>query len=114
MEGAAHPVQVFTDHKNLGYFTTARTTSRRHARWAASMAAFDYTILYRKGSSHGQPDALSRRFDYLPPPLSSLPILSPPPPSPTGLDPLLYTLHLLGAAVLVSPHDPLLPDIAAA
>ena len=69
MEGAAHPVRVLTDHKNLQYFGEARTTSRRHARWAASLAAFSYSILYRKGSSNGQPDALSRRSDYLPPPL---------------------------------------------
>ena len=73
VEGAAYPVRAFTDHKNLEYFSTARTTSRRHARWAATLAAFDYTILYRKGASNGQPDALSRRSDYLPPPLPSLP-----------------------------------------
>ena len=34
-EGAVVPVEVFTDHKNLEYFSAARTTSRRHARWAA-------------------------------------------------------------------------------
>ena len=48
-----------------------------------------------------------------PPPLPSLPILSPSPPL-SGADPLLFTPHLLGAAVLVSPADPLLPIIAAA
>ena len=100
MEGAAHPVRVFSDHKNLEYFSQARTTSLRHARWAAALAAFDYTITYRKGASNGLPDALSRRYDYLPPP--------------SGLDHLLFTPHLLGAAVLVSPTDPLLPVIAAA
>ena len=41
MEGAAHPVRVFSDHKNLEYFNQARTTSRRHARWAAALIAFD-------------------------------------------------------------------------
>ena len=54
MEGAAHPVRVFSDHKNLEYFSQARTTSRRHARWAAALAAFDYTITYRKGASNGK------------------------------------------------------------
>ena len=39
VEGAAHPVQVFTNHKNLEYFSTSRNTSRRHARWAATLAA---------------------------------------------------------------------------
>ena len=90
MEGAAHPVRVFSDHKNLEYFSQARTTSRRHAMWAAALAAFDYTIIYRKGSSNGLPDALSRRYDYLPPPLPSLPILSPSPPPTWFGPPLLY------------------------
>ena len=40
VEGAAHLVCVYTDHKNLEYFSTARTASRRHARWAATLAAY--------------------------------------------------------------------------
>ena len=68
MEGAAHAVRVFSEHKNLEYFSQARTTSRRHAKWAATLGAFDYNIIYRKGASNGLPDALSRRCDYLPPP----------------------------------------------
>ena len=38
-EGAVVPVEVYTDHKNLEYFAGARTTSRRHARWASTLAA---------------------------------------------------------------------------
>ena len=60
VEGAEHLVWVFTDHKNLEYFSTARTTSRRHARWTATLAAYDYNIIYRKGSINGKPDALYR------------------------------------------------------
>ena len=110
VEGAAHPVQVYTDHKNLEYFSTARTTSRRHARWAATLAAYQYTITYRKGASNGKPDALSRRPDLQPPPLPSLPIMPPPATAPY----LFHTPHLIGAAVLVRPDDPLLPEVAAA
>ena len=109
LEGAATPVKVYTDHKNLEYFSTARTTSRRHARWAATLAAYTYTIVWRKGAANGKSDALSRRADHIPPRLPSLPILS---PSPTA--PLLHTPYLVGAAVMVSPTDPLLPEIAAA
>ena len=108
-EGAVIPVQVYTDHKNLEYFSHARTTSRRHARWAATMAAYTYKIIYRKGASNGKADALSRNPQFLPPPLPSLPILSPPDPGP-----LLHTPHLRGAAVMLLPSDPLLPAIAAA
>ena len=40
VEGAVLPASVYTDHKNLEYFSTARTTSRRHARWAASLSTY--------------------------------------------------------------------------
>ena len=40
LEGVAHPICVFSDHKNLEYFSSARTTSRRHARWAATLEAY--------------------------------------------------------------------------
>ena len=104
LEGATHPVQVYTDHKNLEYFSQVRTTSRRHARWAATVAAYDYTIIYRKGASNGKKNALSRNPHFLPPPLPSLPIF---PPS----DPILNSPHLLQAGVLVMPNDPLLGAI---
>ena len=111
VEGAKHAVQVYTDHKNLEYFSEARTTSRRHARWAATMAAYDYKIIYRKGAANGKSDALSRRPDYHPPPLPSLPILSRPP---SRSDPIHPTPYLVAAAILLSPDDPLLPAIVAA
>ena len=72
------------------------------------MAAYTYTIINRKGACHGKPDVLSRRPDYAPPPLPSLPILPPP------HDSLQHTPYLRGAAVFLLPDDPLLPDIAAA
>ena len=99
-------VSVYTDHKNLEYFSTARTTSHRHARCAASLSTYNYTISYRKGASNSKPDALSKRPHYIPPPLPSLPILAPSPP-------LLHTPYLLGVGVLLLPNDPLLPDIRA-
>ena len=109
LEGPAVPVKVYSDHKNLEYFSTARTTSRRHARWASTLAAYSYTIIYRRGAANGQTDALSRLACHEPPPLPSLPIL----PQPHA-EPLLHTPYLVGAAVMVSPSDPLLPEIAAA
>ena len=103
------PTRVLTDHKNLESFSTGRTTSRRRARWAADMAGFKYNIIYRRGAANGKADALSRRADHVPPSLPSLPIFTPtdsvfPGPLPS----------LRAAAVLLSPSDPLLPDIMAA
>ena len=77
--------------------------------WVTFVWAYKYTIVWRKGAANGKSDALSRRSDHLPPPLPSLPILSP-----TDPGPLLHTPYLIGAAVLLSPTDPLLPVIASA
>jgi len=32
LEGATHPVEIWTDHKNLEYFMTAKKLNRRQAR----------------------------------------------------------------------------------
>ena len=66
LEGPAVPVKVYSDHKNLVYFSTARTTSRRHARWASTLAAYTYNIIYKRGAANGQTDALSQRADHGP------------------------------------------------
>jgi hypothetical protein len=34
LEGATHPFTVYTDHKNLEYFTTTKVLNRRQARWS--------------------------------------------------------------------------------
>ena len=103
-------MEVYSDHKNLEYFSTAKSTSRRHARWTATLAPYQYTITYKKGASNGEPDALSRRLDIQPPPFPSLPIIPP-----LAIAPYLFhTPRLIGVVVLARPDDPLLPAIAAA
>jgi hypothetical protein len=66
LEGSLHMVQVFTDHKNLEYFMTTNVLNRRQACWAQELAGMDFKIFYRKGTSNGKPDALSRRPEYHP------------------------------------------------
>jgi len=65
-EGAAHQVQVFSDHENLEYFTTTKVLNRQQARWAQELAGVDFRIYYRPGTQNGKPDALSRRPEYRP------------------------------------------------
>ena len=64
LEGAQHPVEIWTDHKNLEYFMTARKLNRRQARWSLYLARFDFKMHHRPGRSMGKPDALSRRADH--------------------------------------------------
>src|SRR5665213_652625 len=65
LEGAKHKIQVFTDHKNLLYFTSTKELNRRQVRWSEELSVYDFQIQYRKGSENGKANALSRRPDYM-------------------------------------------------
>ena len=54
---------VWTDHKNLEYFTTSKILSRCQAGWYKFLAEFNFIVRYRPGDKNGKPDALSRRWD---------------------------------------------------
>ena len=47
LEGAEHPVEIWTDHKNLEYFRSAQKLNRRQARWSLYLSRFDYTLTHR-------------------------------------------------------------------
>ena len=64
LEGSGQQVQIFTDHKNLLWFTETKVYNRRQARWAEKLSRFDFTITFRPGIRQGKPDALSRRPDH--------------------------------------------------
>jgi hypothetical protein len=66
LEGSLHMVQVFMDDKNLQYFITTKVLNRRQVYWAQELAGMDFKIYYRKGTSNGMPDALSRYPEYCP------------------------------------------------
>jgi hypothetical protein len=59
-------VLVFTDYKNLEYFMMTKVLNRRQARWAQELAGMDLKLYYRKGTSNGKPDTLSRCPEYCP------------------------------------------------
>ena len=64
LEGAAHPFTVYTDHRNLEYFTTTKVLNRRQSRWAELLANYNFRIIYRPGRAMGKPDAMTRRHDF--------------------------------------------------
>jgi hypothetical protein len=65
LEFSTSPTIVLTDHKNLEYFTSTRTLSRRQVRWSEILADFNFVIQYRTGKSNAAADALSRRDSTL-------------------------------------------------
>src|SRR5690606_8150880 len=66
LEGAQHPILVYTDHKNLEYFATTKVLNRRQARWAIKLSSFDFKIIYRPGTQNTRADALSRCSEFAP------------------------------------------------
>jgi len=64
LEGATHPVEIWTDHKNLEYFMTAKKLNRRQARWSLHLARFDFLLHHCPERTMGKPDTLSRRADH--------------------------------------------------
>jgi hypothetical protein len=64
LEGVSHPVEIWTDHKNLEYFRVAQKLNCRQARWLLYLSHFDFTLHHKPGQSMGKPDVLSRQADH--------------------------------------------------
>jgi len=64
LEGAQHLVEIWTDHKNLEYFMTAKKLNCRQACWSLYLARFDFKLVHHPGHSMGKPDTLSQRPDH--------------------------------------------------
>ncbi|KAK3528234.1 hypothetical protein QTP86_027678 [Hemibagrus guttatus] len=75
LEGARHPFQVLTDHRNLEYLRGAKRLNPRQARWALFFTCFQFMVMYRPGSKNGKADALSRGFETAGKPTLVEPIL---------------------------------------
>jgi len=56
---------IYTDHKNLTYFTTTKPLIGRHIRWSEELGQYKFKIVYTPGKENGRADALSRRSDLV-------------------------------------------------
>jgi len=64
LEGATHPVEIWTDHKNLEYFMTAKKINCHQAWWSLHLARFDFLLHHCPRCTMGKLDALSRRANH--------------------------------------------------
>jgi len=64
LKGARRPVEIWTDHKNLEYFMTAKKLNHRQAHWSLYLACLDFRLVHCPGRCMGKPNALSRRPDH--------------------------------------------------
>ncbi len=55
LEGAQHPLQVLTDHKNLEYIQQAKRMNPRQARWSLFFNRFQFLLSYRPGTKNVKP-----------------------------------------------------------
>ena len=65
LEGSKYEVDVFSDHKNLIYFTTTKVLNRRQVRWAETLASYNYKIIYVKKTKNVQADILNKKLEYV-------------------------------------------------
>ena len=63
-EGASG-LTIYSDHKNLTFFTTTKVLTRRQMRWSELLGEYKFEIVYTPGRENGRADALSRRSDYM-------------------------------------------------
>jgi len=64
LESLHHMIDVITNHKNLEYFVTMKTLTRRQAHWSKYLLAFNMVIQFRPGRLSEKPDLLTRCADY--------------------------------------------------
>src|SRR5271170_562495 len=64
LEGLGQQTIIFSDHKNLLWFTETKVYNRGQARWAEKLSRFNFRIVFRPGKRGGKSDTLSRLPDY--------------------------------------------------
>ena len=64
IQGSGQTTTIFSDHKNLTYFLTAKKLNDRQARWSLYLSEFDIKLTHVAGTKMIQLDALSRRPDH--------------------------------------------------
>jgi hypothetical protein len=64
LEGAKHKIKIWTDHKNLEYFITAKKLNHKQAQWFLYLSQFDFIMHHCSGTSMGKCDALLQMADY--------------------------------------------------
>ena len=59
-----YQIQIFTDHKNLLYFTTIKVLNQRQIRWSKKLSKYNFKIIYRAENKNFKADAFNKKSDY--------------------------------------------------
>ena len=63
LEGCKHKIEIWTDHRNLEYFMSAKKLNRRQARWALYLSRFDFHLEHKARSLMAKANTLLRCAD---------------------------------------------------
>ncbi|CAK5268475.1 unnamed protein product, partial [Mycena citricolor] len=102
LKGTKHPVEIWTNHKNLEYFRKAQNLNRFQARWSLYLSRFNFTLHHQPGRLMGCLDALSCRPDHG---------VASDNADVTLLRPELFHVRALEGLTVSGPEAPLLRDI---
>ena len=56
--------EIWTDHKNLGYFKKLQKLNCYQAQWMTELQEYDFQPVHKPGNSQKKVDTLSRRPDH--------------------------------------------------
>ena len=65
LKESRHQIQVYTNHKNLLYFTITKVLNRRQIKWLKKLSSYNFTIQYWKRFKNLKIDVLSRRTNHM-------------------------------------------------
>ena len=60
-----HQIQIYTDYKNLLYFTIIKVLNKKQIRWLKEWSLYKFAIQYKKESDNSKTDVLNKRTDYM-------------------------------------------------
>lgn len=58
------PIEIWSDHQNLGYFREPQKLNRRQARWFSELQDYNFSLHHKSGLLMGKPNTISRRPDF--------------------------------------------------
>jgi len=62
--GVSHPIDIYTDHRNLLFEAKPKLLSQLEKRWKDILAHYKFVIHHISGEDNGKAYRLSRRPDY--------------------------------------------------